>query len=131
MTKVLIGLVALALLLPVGPFKAIGQEAAKPSLHDLAPDALERLRTIGRGYGASICGASGISTKDEIKPKAWSKIQQSCSTFTLGLMDKMAGDPNQLFSLCIGASLFGCQSAIGILEPCEDLKSCQASLGVP
>jgi hypothetical protein len=103
----------------------------KNSLEDIGVEGRETLRRIGQSYGMEICGNGFIKGKDEIKKKAWSRIQQKCSKFTLKVMNSYQDDPNALFSLCIGGSLYGCQKAIDIAYPCDDLPSCKDYLGVP
>lgn len=104
----------------------------KQTLDSIGYEGRENIRRVGRGYGSEICGQGDITDKSQIKQKAWSKIQQKCSKFTLGLVEKFEKqDSNKLFSLCIGGSLYGCQQAIGVKEPCSDLAACRASIGVP
>ena len=103
----------------------------KQSIYDLGEQGLENLKKVGHGYGTAICGEKHIARKEDIKVKAWSRIQRSCGKFTFGLQANFTDDPNRIFSMCIGAALDGCQRAIGIERPCDNLKSCQALLGVP
>lgn len=103
----------------------------KISLDDIGVEGRDNLRNIGQSYGMEICGNGFIAGKDEIKKKAWPRLQAKCSKFTLQIMNNYKDDPNQLFSLCVGGSLYGCQKAIDIAYPCDDLKSCQDYLGVP
>ena len=103
----------------------------KISLDEIGVEGRDAFRNIGQSYGKEICGNGFIKEKDEIKKKAWSRIQQKCSKFTLKIMNNYKDDPNRLFSLCIGGSLVGCQKAIDIAHPCDDLVSCRKYLGVP
>lgn len=103
----------------------------KTSLEEIGVAGRDRFRNIGQSYGMEICGNGFIAKKEEIKDKAWPKIQQKCGKFTFEIMNNYTDDPNKLFSLCIGGSLYGCQKAIDIADPCDDLKSCQDYLGVP
>lgn len=103
----------------------------KTSLEQIGVEGRDTLRNIGQSYGLEICGNGFIKGKDEIKKKAWPRLQAKCSKFTLKIMENYEDDPNKLFSLCIGGSLYGCQKAIDVAYPCDDLKSCRESLGVP
>ncbi len=110
---------------------AADSDDKKLSLEKIGVNGRDTLRNIGQSYGMEICGNGFIKEKEEIKEKAWSRIQQKCSKFTLSIMEKYEDDPNKLFSLCIGGSLLGCQKAIEIAEPCTDMEGCRELLGVP
>ncbi len=110
---------------------AAAETKKKTSLEEIGVAGRDSFRNIGQSYGMEICGNGFIARKEEIKKKAWPKIQKKCSKFTFEIMNNYSDDPNKLFSLCIGGSLYGCQKAIDIANPCDDLASCQKSLGVP
>lgn len=85
----------------------------------------------GKKLGSGVCATSEVQGKDDIKLKAWNKIQLQCSVHTMSLGRLAKARQNEMFSICIGAALESCQRAIGVSEPCLDLAACRASLGVP
>lgn len=93
---------------------------------------LRSMLSDGRGFGTKICATGELSTKADIKPKAWRKIQKKCTIYSIRYLDKFGkGKQGEIYSVCVGGALEACQRAVGIDEPCMDLKSCRASLGVP
>lgn len=126
-----LALIALPTVLVSAPGGAPVTPRKKTSLEEIGVEGRKTLRRIGQSYGMEICGDGFIKDKDEIKKKAWSRIQQKCSKFTLKVMNSYQDEPNALFSLCIGGSLYGCQKAIDVAYPCDDLPSCKDYLGVP
>lgn len=99
---------------------------------DISQLQIRSMLSDGRGFGAKICSTGALSTKDDIKPKAWHKIQIKCSVYAMGHIAKFGkSKEGEIYSVCIGGALEGCQRAVGVETPCLDLKSCRASLGVP
>src|SRR5690606_36461581 len=103
----------------------------KRSLDQIGPEGREQLRIAGRSYGATACIEANVQSKDEIKGRAWGDIRNRCVTFSMRAESSFSDDPSRIYSLCIGAALEGCQRVLGITEPCLDLASCRAQLGVP
>lgn len=101
------------------------------SVYALGDVAVRNLVDTGIGYGEEICSARTILTKDDIKAKAWTQIRARCNRFAHGLRDKFSDDTRELFFLCVGGALDGCQRVLGVAHPCYDLASCHMLLGVP
>lgn len=95
------------------------------------PEKREGIRAVGRVHGRVACGEAQVREASEIKPKAWGRIQSKCGTFMLTARTIAPEDESLAYSLCIGAALEECQTFIGIAEPCRDLATCRAQLGVP
>lgn len=86
----------------------------------------------GRGFGVKICSDLKLKNKDDIKPKAWLKIQMKCSVYAMRYVPQFGKTKEpEIYSVCIGGALESCQRTVGVAEPCLNLKSCRASLGVP
>lgn len=95
------------------------------------PEKRDGIRAVGRVHGRVACGEAQVRDASEIKPKAWGRIQSKCGTFMLSASAIAPEDESLAYSLCIGAALEECQTFIGIAQPCRDLASCRAQLGVP
>lgn len=119
-------LLVLTLLTSVAP--GIGAATAE----EISPIQIRSTLSDGRGIGAKICASGDLTTKDDIKPKAWRKLQLKCSVYAMGYESTLGPKrQREIFSICIGGALEACQRAVGVAKPCQDLSSCRASLGVP
>lgn len=102
------------------------------AVEDISQTQIRSMLSDGRGFGAKICSSGELSTKADIKEKAWLQIQFKCSMYAMGYLSKFGKDKEPtIYSVCIGGALEACQRAVGVEKPCLDLKSCRASLGVP
>ena len=105
-------------------------QSQRPPLSETR-EAREAIREKSFVIGRVACSEALVRSPDEIKPKAWGKIQTKCVTYTMSLGTMPSEDLSLAYSICVGSALESCQSAIGIAEPCRDLASCRAALGVP
>lgn len=105
-------------------------QAQRPPLSQ-APEARDAIREKSFVIGRVACGEAQVQSPDQIKSKAWGKIQTKCVTYTMSLGTMPSEDLSLAYSICVGSALESCQSAIGVAEPCRDLASCRAALGVP
>lgn len=94
-------------------------------------EARDAIRQKSGAIGRVACAETQVQSPEQIKQKAWSKIQTKCVTSTMSLGTLPSDDLSLAYSICIGAALESCQSAIGVADPCRDLASCRAALGVP
>lgn len=116
-----------------GPEPVAGAER---SVHPSVPlaaslDARESIRIKGRALGRGICAETQVKQPSDIKQKAWPGIQSRCGTLALQLEGLAKDDLSLAYSLCIGSALEGCQTLMGVSDPCLDLKACRQQLGVP